>query len=188
MSALARLQELLDTGPGLVTVLLLLVVALVSVGSLRGRGHVRAGSWLAAVGLLVAVTVVLGLTLRPTAAPHEAVRTFYLDPREGIRAAANLHIVWGPVIDNVALFVPVGALASAVFRRHALAGVWLGCVLLSVMIETAQFLAPIGRIANSADVVANAAGAALGAAVAVVSRSRRRPRSEVRTASGAARI
>ena len=177
MSLLSRLHAVLGTWPVPVVILLLLVVGLAVIGTFRARGRPRPASLLAGGGLAVAAAVALALTLRPVVPPDEAVRTLYLDPVEGIRAASYLHIVWGPVIDNVALFVPVAGLAAAAFWRRTLARVWLGCVLLSVTIEVVQFLAPIGRIANSADVLSNAAGAALGILVAVVSRARRAPRS-----------
>ena len=180
MSLLSRLQEVLGTWPVPIVVFLLLALGLGLVGSIRVRGRPRAAALLAAGGLLLAVAVTLGLTLRPVVPPHEAVRTLYLDPGEGIRAASHLHIVWGPVIDNVALFVPIGGIAAATFWRRRLPWIWLACVLLSIAIETVQYLAPIGRIANSADVLANAAGAALGIVVAVVSRARRSPRSRGR--------
>ena len=188
MSALVRLQDLLDTGRGLATVLLLLTVGLVMVGWLRTRGRRRAAALLAGSGLLVALAVTLGLTLRPTVPPDEAVRILHLDPREGIRAAAHLHIVWGPVIDNVALFVPVGAIASALFWRRPVALVWLVSVLLSLAIELVQFLAPIGRIANTADVLANALGAGLGVAAAVLLGARRPPRPRHRRGSRLTRV
>ena len=188
MSALARLQALLSTGRGLLIVLLLLALGLVVIGGLRIRGRQVAAALLAGGSLLVAVAVTLGLTLRPTVLPVDAVPTLYFDPFEGIRAAAHRHIVWGPVIDNVALFVPIGALGSAVCWRRRAVLAWLGSVLLSVAIEAVQFLAPLGRIANTADVLANAVGAGLGVGLAAVLGAGRPPRTHPRGRSRLSRV
>ena len=68
---------------------------------------------------------------------------------------------------NLLLFLPFGYLGARCMgasRRSALAAVGLA-VVLSFLVETAQLFAP-GRYPSTTDVVANGAGAALGAALA----------------------
>ncbi|MFU8841705.1 MAG: VanZ family protein [Nitriliruptoraceae bacterium] len=152
------------------TVGLLAVLGLV--GLLRRRGATGTASVLAAVGLVLVVAEVLGLTL--LGPDPDAPRRLFLDPLDGARGWSS--IAWRPVLDNVALFVPVGAFAAALWwRRHA-AVVWVGCVLGSVAIEAFQYLVPTGRVANTADVLANAVGAAVGLVLAALAGARVAPR------------
>jgi hypothetical protein len=75
---------------------------------------------------------------------------------------------------NVALFVPFGLLLAGLFRRGRRWIAFLVCVAGSVAIETGQALFLPARYASVADVLANAAGAAIGVlAVVAVSRIRR---------------
>ena len=71
-----------------------------------------------------------------------------------------------PVIEfsaNIALFVPLGALLQLTLRRPARAVVV--AMLLSAAIEATQALALGGRTGSVLDIVANTAGAAVGAAI-----------------------
>lgn len=145
-------------------VLVGLVVLLSMVTGLRRRGYPVLATTLAALGLTGSLAATLGLTLRPLVQGGPAVRTLHLDPIAGAWGWDS--IAWGPVIDNVALFVPVGALAVAVWWRRSPAAVWFTAVALSVAIETTQFLLPIGRVANAADVLANGTGALIGVLLA----------------------
>jgi glycopeptide antibiotics resistance protein len=164
MPLLTSLLELSSQRAFQALVLVVVLGVLGLVATLRRAGWRRTAAVLAGGALLVAVATTLWLTLRPLALDGPAQRTLYLDPIEG--AWGWRSIAWRPVIANVALFVPVGALAAAVWWRRSLAGVWLGCVALSVVIESAQYLVPTGRVANAADVLANATGALLGVLVA----------------------
>lgn len=141
-------------------VLLAVLVVLILTAALRLAGWRRTATALVAGALLIAVAATLWLTLRPLAVDGSAQRILYLDPVEGARGWRT--IAWRPVIANVVLFVPLGALAAAVWWRRSRVVVWLGCVALSVTIEAAQYLVPTGRVANVADVLANATGALLG--------------------------
>lgn len=142
-----------------------LAIALGVLGWVRRRGAHRTATTVAVAGLVVIMLGVLSLTLVGVVPPGVAERQLFLDPIEGARGWTT--IAWNPVIDNVALFVPVGAMAGAVWWRRSIMTVWIGCVLLSVGIETFQFLVPSGRVANAADVVANGVGAAIGIVLAV---------------------
>lgn len=79
---------------------------------------------------------------------------------------------WIEAPANVLLFIPLGLLLTLLFRRP-----WIGlvvAVLLSIGAEVVQMVLP-GRLSSLRDIVANALGAALGAAIAwLVLRRRRR--------------
>ena len=75
-------------------------------------------------------------------------------------------IAWRPVIDNVTLFVPFGAALAALWCRRSWPVVLLAAAILSIGVEAFQWAFPTGRIANSADVIANTIGTGLGIALA----------------------
>lgn len=166
MPSIPALQSELGRSVFQVAVLIVLVVTLLAVRAARRRGHRRSAQLIAGTAFTVAVTGTLGLTLRPAGAAGPSVRTLHLDPVAGAWGWDS--IAWNPVIDNVALFVPLAALSVAVFWRRSPLAVWVGCVLLSACIETLQYLLPIGRVANAADLLANATGALLGVLLALL--------------------
>ncbi len=172
MPLLTTLLELSSQRAFQALVLLSVLVLLALIAALRRAGWRRTATGLAGGALLVALAVTLWLTLRPLALDGPVQRTLYLDPIEG--AWGWRSIAWRPVVANIVLFLPVGALAAAVWWRRPLLAVWLGCVALSVTIEAVQYLVPTGRVANAADVLANATGALLGVLVATGLGTRRR--------------
>jgi glycopeptide antibiotics resistance protein len=94
-----------------------------------------------------------------------ASQRFALDPIVGARGWSG--IAWRPVIDNVTLFVPLGAAIAALWcRRSWLSGPRSPQRPCRVGVEAFQWAFPTGRIANSADVIANTVGAGLGIALA----------------------
>jgi glycopeptide antibiotics resistance protein len=155
-------------------VLVVLTVALVLVASMRRKGGLRTAAIGARVALAVAVVGVLSLTLFGWVHPSQAERVLILDPVQGMWGWDS--IAWRPVFDNVVLFIPVGALATAVWWRRSPVLPWLACVALSLAIEAFQYLVPTGRVANAADVLANGTGALLGVLLAVSLGVRRPPR------------
>ncbi len=77
---------------------------------------------------------------------------------------------------NVALFLPLGVLAMMLFPRLTWTRTVLTALLVSGLIELLQALARPGRTANATDVLANALGAAMGAALVLGWRSWRSSR------------
>ena len=182
MPSIPALQSQLGRSVFQLAVLTVLIVTLLAVRSTRRAGHLRAAQAIAGGALAVAVTGVLGLTLRPAGSSGPSVRTLHLDPIEGAWGWDS--IAWNPVIDNIALFVPLAALAVALWWRRSPGAVWLACVALSAGIEALQYLLPIGRVANAADLLANATGALVGVAIAVMVGVRRGPRATARRGQG----
>lgn len=76
---------------------------------------------------------------------------------------------------NVAMFVPLGLLLASSARVSAPWLAVLAGLALSATVETVQIVLP-GRVPTAQDVVANTAGAALGASVVVAHRALRRRR------------
>lgn len=182
MPSIPALQSQLGRSVFQFAVLAVLIVTLLAVRSARRSGHLRAAQLIAGGALSVSVAGMLALTLRPAGSFGPSVRTLHLDPIEGAWGWDS--IAWNPVIDNVALFVPLAALAVAVWWRRSPVAVWLACVLLSAGIEAVQYLLPIGRVANAADLLANATGALIGVVIAVMVGVRRGPTQPARRGQG----
>ena len=166
IAALRALRATLDATGFLVVVTLAVVVVLLLMRVVRTRGG-RIGALVATTAALVLLAVSLAGIAELTLFGREglgAEQRLELHPLLGARGWSG--IAWRPVIDNVTLFVPLGAALAALWCRRRwplLLGV---AIATSVGVELFQWAFPTGRIANSADVVANTLGAALGIALA----------------------
>lgn len=162
IAALHALRSSLGAGGLLVAVVGAAVLLALFVRLLRRRGG-RAGAASATLLLLILVWVALAgigeLTLLGDQALGAGPRV-ELDPIVGARGWSG--IAWRPVIDNVTLFVPLGAALAALWCRRSWVTVLVVVAAVSAGVEAFQWAFPTGRIANSADVLANAAGGLLG--------------------------
>lgn len=134
----------------------------------EGRRRLRTlgGGILAATVVLIAATTLLPVLAGEPASvnmsPGATIRN-YLEFGDDLLSARNLGL-------NVALFVPFG-LGLAVWRRWGILRVVPFGFALSVLVETAQYMLPLGRAVDVDDVVLNTVGTALGAlTVSVVRR------------------
>jgi glycopeptide antibiotics resistance protein len=173
VSFITALQAELGRALFVVAVVALVAVTLLVIASLRRLGAMRTAALAARVGLVVVLTGVGSLTLFGSVPLGQASRTLILDPLEGAWGWDS--IAWRPVIDNVAMFVPVGALVAAVWWRRSLLTLWLITLTISVGIEAFQWLVPTGRVANMADLLANGLGGLLGLGLAGLCGVRRGP-------------
>ncbi len=101
----------------------------------------------------------LAVTLTPTAAGYSGRPSCTIGPGMWVDATAQQGLM------NVALYVPLTFFGVLLSRRPAT--VLAGCVVLSGVTEVVQTLLGTGRACDGADFVDNAAGALLGAALAV---------------------
>jgi len=162
IAALRALRASIGAGGLFLLVVVGVVLLLLVVRALRTRGG-RTG-WGVATVLLVLSTWLSGagiaeLTLFGTLGLGADPR-LELDPIVGAWGWAG--IAWRPVVDNITLFVPFGAALAALWCRRSGLTVLALAALVSFSVETFQLVFPTGRIANSADVIANTVGAALG--------------------------
>ncbi|RSM34707.1 VanZ family protein [Amycolatopsis balhimycina DSM 5908] len=92
--------------------------------------------------------------------------TLDLVPGADITAAFSSDGSLWQVVGNVLLLSPLGALLPLRIRRlRALPRVALAALIASVLVEGTQYLIHDGRVTSTDDVLLNAAGAALGAAL-----------------------
>lgn len=144
------------------------VIAAVGLATLvvvvRRRGQARVRLRTLGGGILAAAVVLIGATtLLPVAAGEPssvnvdpgATIGNYLRFGDDLLSARNIGL-------NVALFVPFG-LGLALWRRWGLGRVLPVAVVVSTLVETIQFVLPLGRAADVDDVILNAVGAAIGA-------------------------
>ena len=168
IAAVRALRHSLDAVGFLVAIVAVIAVAMLLIGALRrrgGRGGRTVASGLAVLGACVALAGIAELTLFGTQGLGAGPR-LELDPVLGARGWSG--IAWRPVIDNVTLFVPLGAMLAALRCRRSWLIVLAGATIVSLGVEGFQWAFPTGRIANSADVLANAAGSLLGILLARV--------------------
>jgi hypothetical protein len=166
IATLQALRAALGAGGFLFGVVAVVVLWMILVRVLRRRGGAsapRLAAIVAMLGLWVALAGVAELTLFGTQGLGADPR-LELDPLTGAWGWSG--IAWRPVIDNITLFVPVGAGLAAVLPHRPVAVPLLFALALSIGVETFQWVVPSGRIANSADVVANLVGALLGVGLA----------------------
>jgi glycopeptide antibiotics resistance protein len=164
MSVVYQLQHAFGLQGFYLMVVGALLTLLVVIRVLEIRGAPAAARAVAWAALLATVVGVAEATLRPVVPPAQAVPKLLLDPVQGVQGWAGP--AWRPVINNVGLFLPLGALAAAAVPRAPRGLLLLVLVALSVGIETTQYLVPMGRVANTADVLANGAGALIGLVLA----------------------
>jgi hypothetical protein len=166
IAALRAVRASLDAGGFLLLVVASVLAVMIVVALLRRSGGRLRGA--TATVIVVALTWVslagiAELTLFGPAGIGADPR-LELDPILGARGWAG--IAWRPVLDNVTLFVPLGAALAALWCRRQVLTVLAVAALVSVSVETFQWAYPSGRIANSADVIANTVGAAAGILIA----------------------
>lgn len=147
----------------------------------EGRRTLRAlGAGILVAGLvLVAATtllpVIAGAPASVNLTPGETIRN-YLRFGDDLLSARNLGL-------NIALFVPIG-LGLALWRRWGPGRTVPVGLALSVVVEAAQYVFPLGRAVDVDDVVLNTVGTALGAlTVSVVRRLVPAPRDPDRNAA-----
>ncbi len=162
IAALRVLRTTLGAGAFLLVVVAIVVVILLIVRVLRRHGG-RRGGVVALLAVWVSLAGIAELTLFGTRGLGASQR-LALDPIVGARGWSG--IAWRPVIDNVTLFVPFGAALAALWCRRSWPVVLLAAAILSIGVEAFQWAFPTGRIANSADVIANTIGTGLGIALA----------------------
>lgn len=137
-----------------------------------------------AAGLLAAYLGILGILVltplsfaRIVAVLGDALNTALAGVLGGVLGPGGFGSGWVEFAANIVLFVPFGLLVVLLFRRF-----WWGVVAalaLSAAIELVQAVIP-SRTASLRDVVANVAGASVGAVIAWLIERRSRSRATTR--------
>ncbi len=166
IAALRALRSSLDAGGFLIVVAITVLVAMLVIAALRrsgGRSRQVVATGLAGVLTWISLAGIAELTLFGPLGLGADPRV-ELDPILGARGWGG--IAWRPLLDNVTLFIPLGAALAALWCRRRWLPVLFVAALVSIGVETFQWAYPSGRIANSADVIANTVGAAVGILIA----------------------
>ncbi|WP_410608512.1 VanZ family protein [Amycolatopsis sp. lyj-109] len=132
----------------------------------RRRMAARRASATAAVDCAVFLVAFLVFCLVTMPVGDSADSTLDLVPGADVAAALSSDGSLWQVIGNVLLLCPLGALLPLRVRRlRALPRIALAALIASVLVEGTQYLIHTGRVTSADDVLLNAAGATLGAAL-----------------------
>ena len=164
-----RMRSLVRTVPGFLPVVVLwTVIAILVSGRLAGFLNTRR---IVAFGLVMSVGLILGATLSPTRIALDAgiASNGQCDlSRLGFASLAELKANYDPII-NIALFVPLGFALGLLPRTRRNIAIILGAFSFTVLIELTQLLVPdLGRGCESADMIDNTVGLAIGLAAGMV--------------------
>ena len=115
----------------------------------------------AAWGLLLYAAAVVVVLLAP--GPPSAVLDAVVDWLRGALGWSGIRQGWVEFVANIALFIPLGLFATALWRNA-----WVGAILALVVSAGAELvqLALPARTASLRDIIANVGGALIGSAVA----------------------
>jgi hypothetical protein len=158
-----------DLVPAMLVLVPLATLAAWGLATWRGHRMPRRAAWrlsLLDVGVVLAVLPVLYLVAVPiygldrsmsSLAPGAEMSKVFQGGTSGMSAVAQ-------VAGNLILFLPLGALVPLRVRRLcSVAKVLLAAMLLSVAVETAQWVLQVGRVSATDDVILNTVGAVVGA-------------------------
>jgi hypothetical protein len=127
---------------------------------------IRRGSTVPDLLVAVSVAAIVVLTLR-TGSVHRPLGTWQLRPFADLMWALPLGpreiaLALADLVGNVVLFIPFGGALAIRWPRLGAWRVLLASVALSLVIETTQSFMPLGRTAQSTDVLMNGLGGWLG--------------------------
>lgn len=122
--------------------------------------------YLSVIGLTMSLVGIFLVTLMPTSNNSDIVQ---LTPFESIKDLwyyATTEALINSVLMNIVLFIPAAFFLYIIIRKELLTTIL--CLLLSVFIETTQYLLPIGRITSIDDIILNSIGGITGVILGVV--------------------
>ncbi|GAB3059417.1 VanZ family protein [Salinicoccus sesuvii] len=167
------MRQLLEVFQPVIPVFILLFIVVVVVALfINSRAGYRMDSikkrvdFVVHIGLMMTIIGILLVTLLPSSNPEKVTQfiPFYsiLDTFE----YATDYAIINSIGMNILLFVPFG-LFMYLFTKNEFLTTIIAC-LFSIIIETLQYILPIGRITNIDDVILNTSGAILGMVVGFI--------------------
>ncbi|CAD2075423.1 VanZ family protein [Jeotgalicoccus meleagridis] len=112
------------------------------------------------MGLIMSLVGIFLVTLMPTSNESDIV---VLTPLESIKDMwyyATTEAIFNSIVMNIVLFIPISFFLYCLIKRGILTV--LLCLVLSIFIETTQYLLPIGRVTSVDDVMLNSIGGIIG--------------------------
>jgi hypothetical protein len=160
----------LDALPQIAAMALLVGLAALTVAAVRARS----GGWDAALRgtlpeavLLLALGTIAVLTLGDPMGPQpDRINLIpFRDQFWALQGQIDAALATATLLANVVLFIPLGAALAARFPNASGLGLVAVAAFVSLVVEGAQAVLDIGRLADITDVLANSAGAAVGVAI-----------------------
>lgn len=122
--------------------------------------------YLSAIGLTMSLVGILLVTLMPTSNDSNIIQLTPFESITDLWYFATTEALINSVLMNIVLFIPVAFFFYIIIRKELLTT--LICLLLSIFIETTQYLLPIGRITSIDDVILNSIGGIIGMILGVM--------------------
>lgn len=122
--------------------------------------------YLSVIGLTMSLVGIFLVTMMPTSNDSDIVE---LRPFAGIKDMwyfATTEALINSVLMNIVLFIPAAFFLYIIIRKELLTTIL--CLLMSVFIETVQYLLPIGRITSVDDIILNSFGGIAGTLLGVI--------------------
>ncbi|MBF0754286.1 VanZ family protein [Jeotgalicoccus nanhaiensis] len=122
--------------------------------------------YLSVIGLTMSLVGIFLVTMMPTSNDSDIVELTPFASIEEMWYFATTEALINSVLMNIVLFIPAAFFLYIIIRKELLTTIL--CTLLSVFIETMQYLLPIGRITSIDDVILNTLGGITGVILGVI--------------------
>nr|WP_245202409.1 VanZ family protein [Jeotgalicoccus pinnipedialis] len=117
-------------------------------------------------GLIMTIVGIFLVTMMPTSIENNSLNLKPFSTIQDLLNFATREAIFNNIIMNIVLFMPFGFFMYLALRRELL--VSLIGMSLSVLVETLQFIFPIGRTSNIDDVILNVIGTIIGIIIGVI--------------------
>lgn len=122
--------------------------------------------YLSIIGLIMSIVGTFLVTLMPTSNDSDIVQLVPFESIKDLWYYATTEALINSVLMNIVLFIPVSFFIYIIIRRELLTTII--CLLMSMFIETMQYLLPIGRITSIDDIMLNSLGGIIGVLIGVL--------------------
>ena len=122
--------------------------------------------YLSVIGLTMSLVGIFLVTMMPTSNDSDIVELTPFASIKDMWYFATTEALINSVLMNIVLFIPAAFFLYVLIRKELLTTVI--CLLMSVFIETVQYLLPIGRITSVDDIILNSIGGIIGVILGVM--------------------
>lgn len=117
-------------------------------------------------GMTMTIIGILLVTLMPTSLENHSLNLKPFLTIQELFDYATKEAIFNNIVMNIVLFIPFGFFLYLIVRRELLVS-FIG-MFFSIMIETIQYILPIGRTTNIDDVILNVTGTIVGVIIGVL--------------------
>ena len=122
--------------------------------------------YLSVIGLTMSLVGIFLVTLMPTSNDSDIVQMTPFESIKDLWYYATTEALINSVLMNIVLFIPASFFLYIIIIKELLTTIL--CLLLSIFIETMQYLMPIGRITSIDDTILNSIGGITGVLLGII--------------------